>query len=649
MRTTLKRGVGRGAELNGRNGRAVLPPAAATAIVRYRQPEPERRSGVALLGRILLGTILLLVSFGLAVAGGSYLYLHQSVAEVRAHTPDVIKAQKQLQVALPGQAAIALVVGSDHRYTFEGGLEARSDTIMLLRADPQTKTISMLSFPRDLIVDVHCPGHAVVRDRINSAYSRCGARGTLQTVKALTDLPVNYLITVNFHGFRQIVDKLGGVWLDVDRRYYNHNVGTAATDFADIDLQPGYQRLDATHALQFVRYRHTDSDLFRLARQQQFVRAFKEQIAHHFSVRKLPSIISAVRENVEVGTGGGALQAGTVLSYGLFAATLPGGHFFQPKIQDLTGYGELTAPPESIQAAVNQFQNPDPDAARVANAAALGTKLKEKAPPPQQTTVTVLNGNGVPGAAANGAYAIGQRGYRVLLPPNDLKPNAPTQTYFHTKIYFDKRQPRAQQAAVALQKLMQPADVQALPNDPALRALNPGSMLLVVLGTTFHGDIAAAPVHTVAKRQPPFVRLDPSASIDLLRPLAARVPFPLYVPTVVERASRADTLPGDKPVRFYYVQGKHKAVRLVFMTGAGEFWGVEQTDWTDAPVLADKSFRHNLGGREFDLYYSGPHLHMVVLRANGANYWVVNTLLDSLSNETMLAIARGLKPLTNGK
>jgi hypothetical protein len=50
-------------------------------------------------------------------------------------------------------------------------------------------------------------------------------------------------------------------------------------------------------------------------------------------------------------------------------------------------------------------------------------------------------------------------------------------------------------------------------------------------------------------------------------------------------------------------------------------------------------------GRQYDFYYSGPHLHMVVLRAGGASYWVVNTLLDSLSNETMLAIARGLRPL----
>ena len=65
--------------------------------------------------------------------------------------------------------------------------------------------------------------------------------------------------------------------------------------------------------------------------------------------------------------------------------------------------------------------------------------------------------------------------------------------------------------------------------------------------------------------------------------------------------------------------------------------------------LADKSFQHDLGGREFQLYYSGSHLHMVVLKNGDTSYWVENTLLDSLSNETMLAIAKGLKPLTGAK
>ena len=73
--------------------------------------------------------------------------------------------------------------------------------------------------------------------------------------------------------------------------------------------------------------------------------------------------------------------------------------------------------------------------------------------------------------------------------------------------------------------------------------------------------------------------------------------------------------------------------------------GIEETDWNDAPILASPSFEHRIHGRVYDLYYSGSNLHMVVLKESGATYWVINTILDSLSNETMLAIARGLHPL----
>ena len=118
------------------------------------------------------------------------------------------------------------------------------------------------------------------------------------------------------------------------------------------------------------------------------------------------------------------------------------------------------------------------------------------------------------------------------------------------------------------------------------------------------------------------------------------------VPTVLERTSGADR---EGFVRVYKVHGKDRAVRMVFRTGATEYWGIEQTNWKDAPVLSDRSFERTLKGKKYDLYYSGAHLHMVVLRQGEASYWVVNTLLDSLSNETMLAIAKGLKPLTKAK
>ena len=648
MRTTLKRGVGRGAGASG-NGKPVFPPApppaTVTAVTRYRQPPAPSATGLGLFRRILLITLLGVTSLILGAVGGGYLYTHHFVASLRAHTPAVVRAARALDVPVANRAAIALVIGYDHRAGKESVNPSLSDTLMLIRADPQTKTISLLSFPRDLDVPIYCSATPATTDRINSAYSRCGPKGTVLTIRHLTGLPINYLITVNFHGFKQVVDTLGGIWMDVDRRYYNKNTGAYYNNYANINLQPGYQKLSGQNALDFVRFRHTDSDLTRVARQQEFVRAFKEQVAHSFTYTSIPHLVSTITKNIEVGEGGHALQLDQVISYALFAQGLPGGHLFQEKIENVSCGIGCTASTTDIQAAVDRFQNPDVQAPKDANSAALGQKVKQTAPPPSSVTVTVLNGNGIQGAAANASYLLTQRGYKALTPPNNLEPNfTPT---FHSKIYYDLSHKGSKAAAVALQNLMQPADIAKLPRTPEMLALDPGSMLMVVLGQTFHGTITPLPTRVVPTHQQATVRYD-TAAAGLLRPYVKKVPFKLMVPTVLERNSSPDTLPGDKPLAYYWLDDsrKRKGIRLVFHNGT-DFWGVQETDFTAAPALGDRSFHRILGGRAFDLYYSGTHLHMVVLRQGGSTYWVVNSLLDSLSNETMLAIAKGLKPLTS--
>ncbi|HEY2325996.1 MAG TPA: LCP family protein [Gaiellaceae bacterium] len=645
MRTTLKRGVGRGAGANG-NGKIVLPPGPLSSVTHYRQPEPDGISGFGIMRRVLVGTIIVLSSLAIAIAGGAYLWFHQTVSDISAHTPGVVKASKSLDIPVANAPATALVLGYDHRAGEAPG-PSRSDTMMLIRADPTTKTISLLSFPRDLQVPIYCDGNTPVgTDRINAAYARCGANGALLTVKNLIGGdPINYLITVSFHGFKTVVDKLGGVWIDVDRRYYNPH----GTGYAYINLQPGYQKLTGGAALDFVRFRHTDSDFVRLARQQAFVRALKDQIAHSFSYTDVVSLVNDVKDDIEVAAGGHKVSGNDIIKYAFFAKDLPGGHIFQPKISDLSGYGEVTAPTSAVQQAVSQFEHPDVQQSKVANTVALGNKPKETAPPVSSVTVTVLNGNGVAGAAANASYLLSQRGYRTVQPPNNLEPNTPTQNYFHTRIYYDASQPKSHAAAVALQNLMQPADIVKLPRTTWLLNLDPGSMLMVVVGSTFHGTIAEAPVVQTPVHVAATVRSDASLALNLLKPIESKSPFKLEVPTVLEQNSYPDTLPSDVPMRYYSIDAKHKAVRLVFRTGGGQFWGVEETNWNDAPILGDKSFQHDLGGREFQLYYAGDRLHMVVLHANGATYWVENTLLDDLSNETMLAIAKGLKPITSVK
>src|SRR5438552_18092823 len=217
------------------------------------------------------------------------------------------------------------------------------------------------AFPRDLDVPIYCSENGPVHgpDRINSAYSRCGPKGTLLTVEKLTNLPVNYLITVNFHGFKEVVDKLGGVWMDVDRRYYNKNTGSYYNDYANINLQPGYQLLSGQQALDFVRFRHTDDDLHRNARQQEFVRAIREQVSQNFSFTSLPSLVDTITKNIEVGEGGRSLQGDQVISYALFAQSLPSGHLFQDRIEGVQCQNTCTVSSSDMQAAVDGFVNPD--------------------------------------------------------------------------------------------------------------------------------------------------------------------------------------------------------------------------------------------------------------------------------------------------
>jgi LCP family protein required for cell wall assembly len=637
MKTTLKRGIGRGASMNG--DRAIYPPAPPTPMSRYRQPDPPRRGAWHVVAAIFLWTLLIALIVAAAAGGAAYLKGHQFVEAISPKTKSDIAAAKRLDLADPSQPTIALVIGTDRRKGFQADLTGRSDTLILVRADPINKSLSLLSFPRDLIVTVKCPGRADVRDRINAAFSDCGAAGSVETVKALTGLPINYFVTVNFRGFQDLVNNLGGVWMDVDHRYLCDP--TNCPDVSKINLLPGYQRLNATNALAFVRFRHFDSDIYRNARQQLFLKALKQQISSQMSIDTVLEIANAIEHNVVVGRGGNKqLDVSTLKDYLFFAHGLPSGHVFQSRIAGLTGYAELTTDPSNIEEAVREFVNPDVKAPEKARDVAFGIKHRSTKLQPKNVSTTVLNGNGITGSAANAAYELNQRGYNVLTPASGKPQNAPRYNYFRTTIYYDATRPKAKGAATELGNLFGDADVKPLP--PTLTTLANGAMTTVVVGQNFHGSLAPAPVDQTPKKQPAQVTLDPGMTRSGLLSVRRRVPFRLQLPRFVANYSK---LAYDTPIRVYNIKKGYKAVRVTYSTGLNSYWGVEETNWDAAPALADASFTQAIHKRQFSLYYSGAHLHMVVLRESGATYWVVNTVLDELSNETMLAIARGLQPL----
>jgi LCP family protein required for cell wall assembly len=649
MKTTLKRGIGRAAHASG-NGRSDRPPGALTPITRYEQPG-KRRGVVGILGRILFFLVLATISLLGGIGGGYWLEGEQTVVDIDRNSkrdPQIRKAAKKLDIVLPGRPTIAIAVGQDiRRWAKAEERGGRADTVMLLRADPDVGTLSMLSFPRDLMVDIHCPGRSPFQGPINSAYALCGLQGTVETVKKLTGVPVHYLITIDYRGFIQTVDKLGGVWMDIDRRYFNDNSGGGPT-FPPIDLQPGYQELTGRQALSFVRYRHTDSDLYRIERQRLFMRAIKERLSSSFKLTAIPKLTGIVRKNVKVGKGGGsALQPDEFRGWALFALQLPPGRVYQSKIGGLSGYAQLTTDPSNIRSAVEEFESPDINAGEKATAAALGQRPKipgSAAPPPRRTSIVVLNGNGITGSAATASYQLDRRGYRMLPPPEGVLANAPSRV-FRTQVHFDPAQRGSRAAARALANLFGSADVKGAMT-PVLGRFANGAMLVVTVGNTFHNTLAPAPVDRTPERKPPDTVRNPLATLGLLRSIRHRADFPLMVPSLLERSSYVDR---EKPLRIYAIKKGEKAVRLTFRTGAQEYWGIQQTTWEDAPVLGGKNVSRRLGGRDYDLYYDGARLHMVVLKTDKASYWVVNTLRDSLSNETMLSIARGLRPLEGKK
>ena len=100
---------------------------------------------------------------------------------------------------------------------------------------------------------------------------------TLATVKNLTGLPINHVVNIDFQGFADAVDAIGCVYVDIDRDYFNDNT-LGGEQYATIDVNAGYQRLCGSNALDYVRYRHTDTTFVRDARQQDFLRNARAQV-----------------------------------------------------------------------------------------------------------------------------------------------------------------------------------------------------------------------------------------------------------------------------------------------------------------------------------------------------------------------------------
>ncbi|EGL82047.1 cell envelope-related transcriptional attenuator [Caldalkalibacillus thermarum TA2.A1] len=182
-----------------------------------------------------------------------------------------------------------LLLGVDNR---DGQFYGRSDVIMLIVVDPKQEHISLLSIPRDTYTQIIGKGRY---EKINHAYAY-GLKTALATVETFLDIPINYYVVVNFDGFVDFIDLLGGLEIDVERDVYYQYESDGDTS---IYVEKGEQVLTGEEALLYVRFRNdVEADFGRMRRQQQVVQSILDQTLNLRTLAKLGEIIDVIGENV---------------------------------------------------------------------------------------------------------------------------------------------------------------------------------------------------------------------------------------------------------------------------------------------------------------------------------------------------------------
>ena len=479
--------------------------------------------------RLLLGAALIVFAAAAATAVAAFREVDKIVNALELG-PE-LELGDELARTNAGEPQTIMLIGSDERNETanDAGSGARSDTIILVRLDPDKEATAMMSLPRDLKVEI--PGHGV--DKINAAYSIGGSKLTLQTVKKLTGLSINHVVNVNFEGFVKGINAIGCVYLDIDRRYYND--GLAATDYAPIDLQPGYQKMCGRDALDFARFRHEDSDLVRAARQQELLREAKQRIGVGRLIGDRDRLIEIfgkyTRSDIR-----DAKEVLRIFKLALFSVSQP--------IREIHFKGQITAGDEA--AGTPSYVEATDRAVKRITQQFLGVEASS-----------------------------GPRGR--LKPERRRKPKEPSD--------------------LALE------DATGEGKDQAVQAISQASQLGKRL-----------PVYYPTKRTYGAVYAGP--------PRVYRIPTPDH-----------QSAP---------------AYRMVIKRGlVGEYYGVQGTTWKSPPIVGnfDDLEEREFGNRTFHVQYDGTRVRLVAWRTDKGLYWISNTLLQTLSERQMLAIARSTRTL----
>ena len=303
--------------------------------------------------RFMTASLLIVASVAAATSASLLLYL-SDIADALDPDKEFAGITDRLQGVEGGEPQTIMILGSDKRPELKGdGFRGLSDTTMLLRVDPDENALALFSLPRDLRVDI--PGYG--SDKLNAAYAYGGPELTLRTVQQLTETPdtpngleINHVVNIDFEGFARAVNEIDCVYVDVDRRYFNTN-DDFGEDYEEIDIQPGYQALCGFDALDYARYRHTDNDVVRAARQQDFLREARQKVPPEVLFAERKDLIDVFTKHTtsDIDSVDDMLE---VLKLFIEARDAP---LKQVKFEGTLGPSFVETTPEEINLAVQQF------------------------------------------------------------------------------------------------------------------------------------------------------------------------------------------------------------------------------------------------------------------------------------------------------
>lgn len=268
-----------------RNHSSNFRPAKHSRQLRRRQRRPLRAIGA-----------LALIAFALLSVYAGYVYRNSQ--SLRTYLPRILahglRPQAPTDVFQGQQAINLLVIGRDNDYNNQDQVlktRGRSDMLMVAHLDFAKHDVSLLSIPRDTRALI--PGHGYTK--INAAHKYGGPLLTAETIQNDFGIPTNKYVALDFGGFEKAIDLLGGVDLAVDKKMdYDDDWG-----HLHIHLKPGFQHLTGEEAMGFVRFRHSDSDLVRVQRQQTLLAALKAKLRQPQTLAKMPQLLDLLDSHVD--------------------------------------------------------------------------------------------------------------------------------------------------------------------------------------------------------------------------------------------------------------------------------------------------------------------------------------------------------------